>query len=365
MLHIKDFYQQALDARGYKADPAQVALLPVFERMYRELRACHPDTAFKCWWRKKFPKRGRVKGLYLWGGVGIGKTFMMDLFYDAIPFARKRRIHFHRFMQQVHQDLARLQGRADPLKIIAREFSIRADVLCFDEFFVREIADAMLLGSLLKALFERGVCIVATSNTAPRDLYKNGLQRSQFLPAIDAIEEHCEVVELSSDEDYRVLTLRESGIFFHPLDAKAETAMMSSFELFANHGGQPGEVIEINDRTIPTINCSERVAWFDFSVLCTTPRSKHDYLALTERFNTIMLSRVPEIKPHDDTSITYFINLIDILYDNQVRFLMSSAVPFSQIYTEGKRFDAFKRTQSRLHEMQSTQFLHICDHPAK
>lgn len=341
------------------ADPEQQRVLRVFEKLYHCVLAKHSKqkTLFS---RviSRFKKQKPCQGIYLWGSVGIGKTYLLDLFYDALPHARKRRLHFHQFMQQVHAELKRLQGEQDPLAIIARHFSMQADVLCFDEFVVTDIADAMLLSGLLNALSERGVILVATSNTPPEQLYAQGLQRQRFLPAIELLNQHTQVLHLATQADYRLKALARSGVYFTPADSAAAHAMQHCFTELT-HGGQvEAAKLEINGRTIDVVALGSEVVWFDFAVLCAIPRSQLDYLEIAKRYHTVLLSNVPCIAPGDLTTVTYLIHLIDILYDHRVKLILSAAGDIDALYPVGDKGFEFTRTRSRLHEMQSNEYLH-------
>lgn len=304
-----------------------------------------------------FQKKHTFSGIYLWGSVGAGKTYLMDLFFEHLPIKRKLRLHFHHFMKEVHDSLAKLQGQADPLQIIARHFSMRASVLCFDEFVVNDIADAMLLGRLLKFLFERDIILIATSNRQPDDLYWEGLQREQFLPAIELIKKHCEVIQLSSKQDYRWRSLQQAGVYFTPLNATAEQNMQQHFDLYAHGSGKVGIPLIIDQRPIATICTAKLVVWFDFTALCAPPRSQIDYLAIAQQFPVVLISNLPIIDPDDEMTASYWIELIDILYDNKTTLILSAAASLKEIYPTGKKQFEFERTLSRLIEMQSFEYL--------
>jgi cell division protein ZapE len=302
-------------------------------------------------------KKVATQGIYLWGAVGSGKTYLMDLFYQQLPIKRKLRIHFHHFMKEVHDSLTQLQGQPDPLRIVARHFSMRADLLCFDEFVVNDITDAMLLGRLIKFLFDYGIILVATSNRTPDDLYLNGLQREQFLPAIQLIKNHCDVIQLSTEQDYRWRTLQQGGVYFSPLNEHSKESMQQYFDLYAHGSGKPNLPLVIEQRPIATLFIGKSVVWFDFSTLCAPPRSQIDYLAIAKQFTTVLISNLPVIAPDDEATACYWIELIDILYDNQITLILSAEVPLKELYPRGKKQFEFERTLSRLIEMQSLEYL--------
>jgi cell division protein ZapE len=363
-----EIYQQAIQSGRWRPDPAQAAVMEHLQRIYTEIfQSNHSPSWMPAWIQKIFkisPSSSSIQGLYLWGGVGVGKTGLMDMFFQSLPTQKKLRLHFHRFMRQVHQELTILQGQPNPLKIVAAHFAQQARVLCFDEFIVNDITDAMLLGQLLEALFEQGVILIATSNTPPDELYRNGLQRQRFLPAIDLIKQYTHVFNLHSTTDYRLRTLESAGVYFCPLDSHAEQAMKAQFELLAprEFWSTEGEIDEksvliIEGRPILTVCYTEDIAWFKFEQLCQVPRSQLDYLEIASSFSTVFLSHIPQIPPDADHLISYLINLVDIFYDARVKLIISAAVPVQDIYTEGHFEFEFQRTCSRLLEMQSRHYL--------
>lgn len=358
MTTVSERYQEDINAGYIQQDSRQLAVLRYFDRVHNELLQAHRPANLLMRLAAKWQTRPTVKGLYLWGGVGIGKTYMMDLFYESVPFANKQRIHFHRFMQQIHQGLKALQGQSDPLQQLAKDIAQSVQLICFDEFFVNDITDAMLLGNLFQALFAHGVCLVATSNVAPDDLYKNGLQRALFLPAIALLKKHTEVVHFDSLTDYRLRTLEQAGVYFTPLDKHAESAMQGCFNELTHHHFQAEAVLTINNRDIQTIASGSGVVWFDFEVICSVPRSQQDYLEIAKQYHTVLMSNVPEIREQQDDKITYLINLVDVFYDQRVKLIVSAATPIEKIYQQGRLAFAFQRTQSRLLEMQSREYLH-------
>jgi cell division protein ZapE len=298
-----------------------------------------------------------VRGLYMWGGVGRGKTWLMDMFYQSLPGARKQRLHFHRFMLRVHEELTALQGQSDPLEIIADRFKAETDVLCFDEFFVSDITDAMLLGGLMKALFARGITLVATSNIPPDDLYRNGLQRPRFLPAIDAIKQHCDIMNVDAGVDYRLRTLTQAHLWLSPLndDTRAQMDKLWLALAGAKRGNAPE--LEINHRAMPTLGVENQTLAVSFATLCVDARSQHDYIALSRLFHTVMLFDVPVMTPLMESEARRFIALVDEFYERHVKLVVSAAVPLYEIY-QGERLKfEFQRCVSRLQEMQSEEYL--------
>lgn len=352
-------YQQDVDRDYIHDDAEQRRALQALDRLQINLFAQIDSETGLGRLKQWLPgaRRKTQKGVYLWGGVGIGKTYLLDIFYDSLNFSDKKRMHFHRFMQQVHEQLKLHQGQTDPLVLIAKEFANECRVLCFDEFFVNDITDAMLLTGLFEALFHEGVSLVATSNVAPDDLYRNGLQRARFLPAIALINHHCQVLHLQSKTDYRLQTLEKAGVYFSPLSEESEKNMLACFQELTHHINQLDSHIRIHDRDIPVRGVGSDVIWFDFDVLCSVPRSQEDYLELASQYQTVLLSGLHAIAEGADDKATYLIHLIDVMYDYQVKIIISSDVAIDAIYPEGRLRFAFERTQSRLQEMQSGEYL--------
>ena len=300
-----------------------------------------------------------IKGLYFWGGVGRGKTYLMDTFYDTLPFERKMRTHFHRFMQRVHAELKTLDGTKNPLVTIAEKYSKETRIICFDEFFVSDITDAMILGSLLEELFARGVSLVATSNIVPDGLYENGLQRARFMPAIALLNKYTEVVNVDSGIDYRLRTLEQAELYHWPLDAGADESLEKSFNGLAPDLEELEEnlSIEINNRMLTARKACEDVIWFDFNALCEGARSQNDYIELAKLYHAVLLSNVPQLGRANDDAARRFINLVDEFYDSGVKLIISAEKPIHEIYTEGRLEFEIERTKSRLLEMQSHEYL--------
>jgi cell division protein ZapE len=346
-------YERLVNEGGYQSDPAQRKAIAELDRVWTELGA-HPVSG---WWATlRGQRRAAVTGVYLWGGVGRGKTWLMDLFFDSLPGKHKLRIHFHRFMARVHAALRTKQSTRDPLVEIAREWAAQYRVLCFDEFFVEDIADAMLLGGLLQALFAEGVTLIATSNAAPDDLYRDGLQRSRFVPAIESLKTHCRSIHVDGPLDFRLRLLQRSEIFLQPLDEHAEAGLGKAFaEMSA--GCSLARKLEVNGRVLHARQRSDGIIWFDFRELCEGPTGSADYIEIARAFNTVMLSGVPLMDENAADATRRFINLIDEFYDRNVKMLISAAAPIDALYTGKRLVFEFQRTASRLAEMQSSEYL--------
>jgi len=346
-------YQKLVTDGGYKADPAQRKAVAELDRVWLELSA-HPVSG---WWAKLRGKQRRpVTGLYLWGGVGRGKTWLMDMFFDSLPEKDKLRIHFHRFMARVHTALKSKPSTRDPLTEIAREWAAQYRVLCFDEFFVSDIADAMLLGGLLQALFAEGVTLVATSNVAPDDLYRDGLQRAKFLPAIESLKKHTLSLHVDGERDFRLRLLQRSEIFLQPLNDHAETGLGKAFTDMSA-GCSLDAHLEVNGRVLNARQRSDGIIWFGFTELCEQPTNTADYIEIARAFNTVMLSGVPSMGEHNADATRRFINLIDEFYDRNVKMLISAATQIDSLYNGKRLAFEFQRTVSRLTEMQSNDYL--------
>ncbi|MEO8224197.1 MAG: cell division protein ZapE [Gammaproteobacteria bacterium] len=353
-------FQTAVTELGLSEDPAQARALQALARVGSEL-AARPAPRRVPRLLKRFlpglPPAQPVRGAYLWGGVGRGKTLLMDLFFDWLPFEDKRRYHFHRIMSRVHRRLAGLRNTQDPIAVVAAEFAREARVICFDEFFVSDIADAMLLGRFIESLLERGVTLVATSNSAPADLYRGGLQRQRFLPAIELISQHTEVVHVDGLVDYRLRVLEAAEIWHAPLDAAADTNLERYFSEIAPERGTSNDRLEVLGRKIPVRRLAEGVAWFDFSALCDGPRSQEDYIQIARSFQTVIVSGVPQLDETRENAARRFIALVDEFYDRRVNLIVSAAEPISRIYTGQRLQREFERAHSRLLEMQSVEYL--------
>jgi len=344
---------------GYVLDESQGAAILALERLYEDLLGLERMEGRLV---RLLARRRAVPGLYLWGGVGRGKSFLMDNFFGFAPGKRKRRVHFHRFMQEVHHVLRSLQGQTDPVLAVARRVARETRLLCLDEFHVTDIGDAMLMRRLLEGLFTDGVVLVTTSNSHPDDLYRHGLQRSQFLPAIELIKKHLDVVNVDAGADYRLRALERVRLFHAPLDAAAEGNLENAFEGVAGETGTPDQVLEIEGRPVKSRRVTEGVAWFDFRELCGGPRGKDDYIELSRNFHTVLLSGIPRLTPDHKDWARRFTWLVDEFYDRRVKLICSAEVPVAQLYTAGAGTE-FDRTVSRLQEMQSRQYLSLAHLP--
>jgi len=351
---VRDLYARTLAERGYRPDPAQLHAVDSLERCENEwadYKARRGNALTKLISRPPIPR-----GVYMHGGVGRGKSFLMDCFFNAVPLQRKTRLHFHEFMREVHRELADLHGVVNPLQELGQRIARRYRLICFDEFHVSDITDAMILHRLLQALFENRVSIVTTSNFAPDDLYPNGLHRDRILPAIDLLKERLEVISVDAGVDYRQLTLQQVAIYHTPLGPAADEAMQQAFEQLTEARDED-PILKIEHREIRARRRAGGVVWFDFKVLCGGPRSQNDYLEISSQFHTLLLSDVPQMSPRLASEARRFTLLIDVLYDRRVKLILSAAVPADALYTEGPLAHEFPRTVSRLHEMASPEFL--------
>ena len=342
-------------ANGFFADPGQERVIERLDDLYLRLQQLPKATLWQRWFGQS--KAPAVQGLYIWGTVGRGKTLLMDLFCDCLSERRAMRMHFHRFMRRVHEGLTENAGVANPLLKVADELAQQAEVLCFDEFFVSDIGDAMILAELMRALFDRGVVLVATSNVEPSRLYENGLQRSRFLPAIDLLNKHCDVIEIDAGQDFRLRALVQAEIYHYPLDAEALSSLQGSFVALAAAPIEEGGSLRIEGRDIKTQKLSVGMVWFDFADLCEGPRSQNDYIELATLYHTVFVSNIPILDVHKEDAARRFISLVDEFYDRGVKLIVSAAAPIHDLY-KGKRLSfEFERTQSRLLEMQSKDYL--------
>ncbi len=353
-------YQKDLERPEFQRDSAQEDAVRRLQSLYDKLVAAESERNKPLVKLRLKLKKGHetpIRGLYFWGGVGRGKTYLMDTFYEALPFERKMRVHFHRFMQRVHRELKSLRGEKNPLEIVARQFADEARVICFDEFFVSDIGDAMILATLMDGLFSRGVTLVCTSNIAPDGLYKDGLQRARFLPAIELVKKHTDVVNVDGGVDYRLRSLEQAELFHYPLDAESDISLQQSFDSLAIEGGSHSLELDINGRKLKAINHADDVVWFEFKELCDGPRSQNDYIELAREFHAVIISNVPVMGKDRDDQGRRFINLIDEFYDRNVKVILSAEAAITDLYRGGRLGFEFERTESRLLEMQSREYL--------
>ncbi|MGX7003656.1 cell division protein ZapE [Caballeronia sp. KNU42] len=353
-MNVNEYYENELQTRGYQSDAAQLAAVERLQRCYDEWVGykARRSNAFK----KLLVHPELPRGVYMWGGVGRGKSFLMDSFFAVVPVQRKTRLHFHEFMREVHRELEELKGTADPLDELARRVAKRYRLICFDEFHISDIADAMILYRLLDRLFGAGVQFVMTSNYDPDLLYPDGLHRDRLLPAIELIKSKLDVINVDAGTDYRKRTLSQVTAYHTPLGAAADKALRADFAKLA---AVPDEspLLRIEKRELKALRKADGVVWFDFATLCGGPRSQNDYLELASRFHAVILSEVPKMSPRNASEARRFTWLIDVFYDHKVKLLMSAAVPAEELYVEGPMANEFARTVSRITEMQSKEYL--------
>ncbi|MFT7338109.1 MAG: cell division protein ZapE [Marinobacter maritimus] len=353
-------YQTDLERSDFLKDAAQADAVQRLQTLYDKLVEAESERGKAMAKLRRKLRKGReepVKGLYFWGGVGRGKTYLMDTFFESLPFKRKMRVHFHRFMQRVHQELKNFKGEKNPLDLVAKKFADETRVICFDEFFVSDIGDAMILATLMGGLFKRGVTLVCTSNIVPDGLYKDGLQRARFLPAIALVKKYTDVVNVDGGVDYRLRTLEQAELYHSPLDEEADASLRSSFDALAVEAGKHSKSMEINGRKIPAQAHADDVVWFDFKDVCDGPRSQNDYIELARQFHAIIVSNVPVLGGEKDDQSRRFVNMIDEFYDRNVKVIISAAAPITELYSGGRLSFEFERTESRLLEMQSQEYL--------
>lgn len=353
-------YQTDLERPDFLKDAAQADAVQRLQTLYDKLVEAESERGKAMTKLRRKLKKGReepVKGLYFWGGVGRGKTYLMDTFFESLPFKRKMRVHFHRFMQRVHQELKNFKGEKNPLDLVAKKLAGETRVICFDEFFVSDIGDAMILATLMDGLFKRGVTLVCTSNIVPEGLYKDGLQRARFLPAIALVKKHTDVVNVDGGVDYRLRTLEQAELYHSPLDEEAEASLRRGFDALALEAGKHSKSIEINGRKIPAQAHADDVVWFDFKDVCDGPRSQNDYIEMARQFHAIIVGNVPALGGEKDDQSRRFVNMIDEFYDRNVKVIISAAAPITELYSGGRLSFEFERTESRLLEMQSQEYL--------
>ncbi len=356
-------YRLHLQKENFVADEAQEKAIEELELLYERLLErwdSSSNNALSKWLSSVTQKKATpIIGLYFWGGVGRGKTYLMDIFYESLPFEEKMRTHFHRFMRRIHHELKLLDNEKDPLVKVAGKIAEEAKVICFDEFFVSDITDAMILANLLEALFERNVVLVTTSNIIPDELYKDGLQRARFLPAIELLKQHTRVVNVDGGIDYRLRTLEKTKLYHCPISADSHSELEKSFgELITDSVTIEENIsIEIEGREIKAIKVADDVAWFHFRALCDGPRSQNDYIELAREYHAVIVEGVPELGEKNDDMAKRFIYLVDEFYDRNVKLIISAEKPIIELYGKGRAEFEFQRTISRLQEMQSKEYL--------
>jgi len=355
---IKDAYASAVKAHGLQTDVAQLRVVGHLQQLQQQILQ---QNSFVRRLRNRLPGSpdyNGIRGMYLWGGVGRGKTLLMDLFFISLPIEQKKRIHFHRMMSDIHARLRKLGDIENPLEQIAADIAAEVRVLCFDEFYVSDIADAMLLGNLLDGLFRRGVTLVATSNSNPADLYSGGLQRERFLPAIALLEQHTNVTELDSGTDYRLQLLQEAGTYLTPAGDDANAKLRHYFDEITTAEIIENRTLQILGRDVRTRRCAKGIAWFDFEEICGGPRSQEDYIEIARWYPTVIISDIPQLTHELDNPARRFVALVDEFYDRKVKLILSAATGVDALYVgNGLKFE-FRRTASRLIEMQSNDYLH-------
>ncbi len=358
-MNVREAYEESLQRDSHHRDAAQESIVADLHALQQRLQA---RAAGRRGWLDFFKaarpaRNGGEPGLYIWGGVGRGKTFLMDLFFESLSIEAKKRIHFHRMMHEVHDRLAQLGDIEDPLDQVANDIACDTHVLCFDEFFVSDIGDAMILARLLQGLFARGVTLVATSNSAPDDLYRDGLQRQRFLPAIEQLKKHTRVVCLDGDTDYRLQPLQQAGTYLSPDDAVAQSKLQHYFDETASSNVSQDRSLRVNGRDIQTRACAKGVAWFQFGDICDGPRSQNDYIEIARWFPVVIVSKVPVFDETLENQARRFIALVDEFYDRRVKLIVSANADAVDLYRGERLSFEFDRTVSRLVEMQSTEYL--------
>jgi cell division protein ZapE len=351
-------YQQDLADNIIVADAQQAKAIDALQKLFDVLQSKHNK---KCFFNIFEKKVSSIRGIYFFGPVGTGKTYLLDTFFSSLSDSKrpitKWRIHFYGFMKMIHENLKKLEGKKNPLDIIAKDIRQKSEVLCFDEFFVADIVDAMMLGNLLKALFKQKICLVTTSNIHPDELYKDGLQRELFIPAIELLKDNLEIISVDNQVDYRLRKLTHANTYFYPLDEKSQHFMEMQFEQFSQGAIQTGVNIQIMGREIPVVKVSDNAVWFEFEKICSIPRSQRDYLEIAERFNTVFISGVHAVSAQENDRIVLLISLVDVLYDAKVKLVLSAQDRVETLYTQGELLFQFNRTRSRLIEMQSQEYL--------
>ncbi|MDW6001760.1 cell division protein ZapE [Vibrio mangrovi] len=355
-------YDQDLKDSNFQKDEAQSLAVDALDNLYHRLlayleRPVEKESIMSRFFGKKSRSIQPPQGLYFWGGVGRGKTYLMDTFYEALPTQKKMRVHFHRFMYRVHEELKLLHDVNDPLELVADKFRSETEIICFDEFFVSDITDAMILGTLFQALFARGIILVATSNIPPDNLYRNGLQRARFLPAIELIKSHCQVMNVDSGIDYRLRTLEQAEIYHFPNDEQSRNNLEDYYRQLISHELDVVSVIEVNHREIPVLKAGHGVLFATFEQLCQTMRSQNDYIEISRLYHTVLLADVKQMNVLLDDAARRFIALVDEFYERHVKLIISAEVALDELYQSGQLTFEFQRCRSRLIEMQSHDYL--------
>ena len=360
-MNLLQRYRSELDRNRILPDPAQRAVVELAQSLYDACRrAPGPAGRFSLrrWYNRRVGANAQaVTGLYLWGAVGCGKTLIVDMLYDCLPGPHKRRVHFHRYMQWVHAELKRLGQVANPLRVVARKLSGDVGVLCLDEFHVEDITDAMLLDGLLRCLFEQGITLIATSNEHPDQLYRDGLQRARFLPAIELIKQHTRVVRLDTGVDYRLRYLQQADVYHYPGDARDDAKLLAHFQAMTREAGQVDVEIEILGRAVKAKRLAAGVVWFMFAEICSAPRGVADYIEIARQFQTVLLQGVPQLDDAGNDQAKRFITMLDEYYDRNVKLIITAAAAPHQLYTGQRLAQVYQRTASRLIEMQSHDYL--------
>jgi cell division protein ZapE len=354
-----EYYQKLGESEQILPDPQQQTALSYLDVVYDQLTQGHIIT--RTFIQRIFGKPTNLtKGVYLWGDVGIGKTFLMDCFFYCLPFENKLRVHFHSFMKMIHDQLEQLKGETKPLLKIAQQLAKNNSVICFDELVVHDISDAMLLAGLFRALYQEKICLIFTSNTSPDNLYLKGLQRQNFLPAIELIKIHSQVIAITTRSDYRLKNSEDHSFYYTPLNEHTAQLLQDQFSLLSQHRPFSQEPLRLNDRNISIRRLADGVVWFDFLAICGIPRSQNDFLEITKKFHTVMISGVKVITSEQNDLIRTFINLVDVLYDANKRLIIAAEKPIAEIYPSGKMLFEFARTRSRIVEMQTRSWHEKC-----
>lgn len=356
-MKVAQLYERECARLGYRADPAQQQVVALFDELRERLIAAKSQRGLLGGLLPGAKQQAPQRGLYVWGGVGRGKTWLMDLFFQSLPLRDKQRSHFHRFMQSVHDELQKHKEQTNPLNLVADRLAQRARVLCFDELFVTDIADAMLLGNLFRGLFERGVTLIATSNVAPDDLYKEGLQRARFVPATRLLKEHTQVVHMDGGADYRLRLLERAHTWFDARAAATAAELEKLFDAIAAEPGATDTTLILNHRRLRAHRLADGAIWFTFKELCDGPRGQADYIEIARCYHTVFLTGVPVLGPEAENAARRFISLVDEFYDRAVKLVLSAPAPVTDLYRGSKLSFEFERTRSRLIEMQSQDYL--------